>query len=271
LESYSDIDITYKFCKNCATMYEDLTFKVNQTETESCPLCDFYVTESERLTEGTNLVNLILQKSRNLSNRLSYPIEIPTVNEIISITHPESSNFRLFSNNELLEQFQKFYDLSYLKVDKLKYEHSIAEFIYLADQCYNSWDRLKLIDSSSKVKYSLFRYSSLNLPTSVIVDDVVNCYNISTSSSGQTRRQHIEVHLNIPEGQIERGKTSVKPHILSSDFGIALSELNLLLTSLINPEDVVVFRTLDQGYQIRIYYNLEPALVIVISDKQIGN
>jgi hypothetical protein len=270
LKSYSDIDITHKFCKNCATMYEDLTFKVSQIETESCPLCDFYALESKRITEGTNLVNLILQKSRNLSNRLSNPIEIPKVNDIISITHPESSNFRMFSNTELFEQFQKFFDLTYLQVDKLKYEHSIAEFLYIADQCFKNWNPLHLLDKSTIVKYSLFRYSSLNRPNILAVDEDINCYRTVLGNLGQTREQHLLAHLTVPENQVVNRKSSCKPHILSSDVASALIEVNQLILRLSDPSHVLCLRTLDQGYQLRLYYQLQPALVLLIGDLEVG-
>jgi hypothetical protein len=265
------LDITPKFCRNCATLYEDLTFKKVQSETDSCPLCEFYSIEKDRISEGGCLRELVLQKSRNLAARLTTTVSVPTSTDIVSITHELHDQFRMFTNSELFEQFLNFFELVYLKSDKLKYEHSLAEFFYLADQCFNYWDDLRLLDNTSKVKYSIYRFSCFNPPNVIKVDDDLNSYQLAYGNLGETREQHLLKHLTVPESQVINRKSSCKPHIISTTLSAALMEVNELISRLSSQKDVICLRTLDQGYQIRLYYNLQPALVLLISDQELGH
>ena len=270
MKSYNELDIAHKFCKNCATLFEDFSYKILHTEVESCPLCDFFESEKVRVTEGSLLLETILKKINDLNRRLTTPFPIPEVNNLVSITSPKKLSYRNFTNQELFQEFLEFFNLHYEKIDKIKSEHSLAEFLYLANQCFNNWNPLQLLDKLTIVKYSIFRYSSLNRPNILQVDEDVNCYRTVLGNLNQTREQHLLAHLTVPENQVVNRKSSCKPYISSSDVSGALIEVNQLILRLSDPSQVLCLRTLDQGYQIRLYYQLHPALVMLIGDIEVG-
>jgi hypothetical protein len=266
--SYDNLDLSHKFCRNCATLYEDLTYRVKQTETDTCPICNFYEVEKSRVTQGCKLIDLILNKSKELGRRVNPIIEVPNSNELIPLESDLKYDYRCFSNNEMNVEVQKFMEKEYFGLERLYSEHNLAEFFYLADQIVNNWNTKNLLDTSSKIKYSLFRYSSFNPPNLVQVDEKVDEYNHSIYNNSETRKEHIEKHLVIPIGEISQsGKSTAKPHIYSSSLPNALIEVNKLILKLDKPCDVICLRALNNGQQMRIYYKLNPVLVLMINDK----
>lgn len=265
--SFNNLEISHKFCRNCATLYEDLTFKNSQIETETCPICNFFEIEKTRVTQGNTLIDLILNKSRNLGRLINPIIQVANSNQLLPLTNSLKDQYRFFSNERMTSEVQKFFEKEYFGLGRLESEHNLAEFFYLADQIVNNWNTDNLLDTSSKIKYSLFRYSSFNPPNLVQVDEDVNECQHLIGDSNQTRKAHIEIHLKVPVGEISRaGKSTTKPHINSDTLPEALIEINKLIQDKCSPSDVLCLRALNNGHQIRIYYNLYPVLVIMIND-----
>jgi hypothetical protein len=268
-----------RFCCTCAKPFYSDTIK--NFFSQSCLLCDTIV---ECQKKRFKVQNQNHSKYELLKDRLKFVINRHNINKILSTqSYPiensigeanqyqhTKTDWEYMPIKKINAQISEFDKLQYFNLSRIYSEHNLYEFVLLSNLISRLTDVELLSANMSKYYFSLFRYSTINPPNLIELETKLKYYNTKIPKKDEqlieTRKEHIEKHLFVPEGQIINNKTSCKPWIRSTNFSRAIHEINRFIANHNNPNECVCFRSVNSLLQIRVYYRLNPILVLIIND-----
>jgi hypothetical protein len=268
-----------RFCCTCAKPFYSDTIK--NFFSQSCLLCDTIV---ECQKKQFKVQNQNHSKYELLKDRLKFVINRHNINKILSTqSYPiedsigeanqyqhTKTDWEYMPIKKINAQISEFDKLQYFNLSRIYSEHNLYEFVLLSNMISRLTDVELLSANMSKYYFSLFRYSTINPPNLIELETKLKYYNTKIPKKEEhlveTRKEHIEKHLLVPEGQLINNKTSCKPWIRSTNFSRAIHEINRFIANHNNPNECVCFRSVNSLLQIRVYYRLNPILVLIIND-----
>jgi hypothetical protein len=268
-----------RFCCTCAKpFYSD---SIRSYFNHQCLLCDTIVDCQKKKFK---LQNINYSKYELLKDRVKFVINRHNINSILGTqsypiedsigqTHQHQStktDWEYMPVKKINAQISEFDKLQYFTLNRIYSEHNLYEYVLLSNMISRFTEVELLRANMSKYYFSLFRYSTLNPPNLIQLETKLKYYNSKIPKNNplltETRKEHIEKHLSVPVGQVINGKTSCKPWIRSTNFSRAIHEINRFIADHNSPSECVTFRTVSSLLQVRVYYRLNPVLILIIND-----
>lgn len=269
------------FCKECS-----FPFYSNNTKlffSDSCLLCetkyenskkkfahkDYITTKYDLLTEAIKYT-VTKHDLNNLLRTNAFPLE-ERIGDC-NLLEQSRTDWEYLPIKKINSRLSEFDRMEYHGLNRIYSEHNLYEFLLLSNLMLRKKDLPDITANISKYLYSLFRFSCLNPPNPVTIETKLKPYNgliNKPSRPTETRKDHIQKHLHKIENGCLENKSSCRPWIRSTNFSKALHEINRFINNNLSPADCVCFRVVPNLYQIRIYYAIDPALIIIVNDHPI--
>jgi hypothetical protein len=271
-----------RLCTQCSYPFYSDTHK--NFFGQSCKLCE---TVFENTKPNFRFKGNLTTKYNLLLNAIRFSIDNHDLNTLLGTNlYPIQNSL---GDSNLLEQSRtqweylpiKKINLRLSEFDRLEYhglnriysEHNLYEFLLLSNLLLRDNNIPELTANVSKYFYSLFRFSCLNPPNPVHLETKLIAYNSKpyklNPNRTETRKEHIEKHLHTKENELVNDKSSCRPWIRSTNFSRAIHEINRFIANNLSPSHCVCFRFANSLLQLRVFYTLSPALIMIINDQPI--